>query len=215
MEIKAYAEVTPPADWTSLATIQSGPPAIVVKLQENDKTVLDTSVVGANPATGYLVGDSTENCNDSGTVTNRCFDIHPGSAYAYGSSAADVQQAGVENVEIIRIADDGAEPHNVPMTTDICTEKWLLSPTAITCVEMQVHLKRRRNTGDTAHDIILDYSNSYTMHAMVGRVADKSDETLKFDNIAVDFTQFYTTTGATATTYSAAIVAAVMYSMAF
>ena len=188
----------------------------MVKLQENDKTVLDTSVTATNPATGYLVGDSTENCNDSGTVTNRCFDIHPGSAYAYGSSAADVQQAGVENVEIIRTNADGdAAPYNVPMVDDICTEKWLLSPTAITCVEMQVHLKRRRNTGDTAHDIILDYSNSYTMHAMVGRVADKSDETLKFDNIAVDFTQFYTTTGATATTYSAAIVAAVMYSMAF
>ena len=187
----------------------------MVKLQENDKSVL--SGVGGNPTTEYTTNDATENCNDTGTLaTNRCFDIHPGSAYAYGSSAADVQQAGVENVEIIRTNADGdAAPYNVPMVDDICTEKWLLSPTAITCVEMQVHLKRRRNTGDTAHDIILDYSNSYTMHAMVGRVADKSDETLKFDNIAVDFTQFYTTTGATATTYSAAIVAAVMYSMAF
>jgi len=81
--------------------------------------------------------------------------------------------AGVENITL-----DAAY---VPETTDICKEKWVISATAIACVEMEVKLTRLRNTGDTAHDIILDYSNSYTMHAMVGRVADKADETLKFE----------------------------------
>ena len=40
---------------------------------------------------------------------NVCFDIHPGSAYAYGSSAADAADGtGVENIEIG--SDDDGEP---------------------------------------------------------------------------------------------------------
>ena len=115
-----------------------------------------------------------ENCNSNAKLDNVCFDIHPGSAYAYGSSAADKSDsAGAENITL-----DTSMPAE---DWDICTEKWKISDTAIACVEMQVKVNRPRNTGDTAHDIILDYSNSYTMHAMVGRVADKSDETLKFE----------------------------------
>lgn len=80
---------------------------------------------------------------------------------------------------------------------------------------MQVKLSRKRNTGDTAHDIILDYSNSYTMHAMVGRIADKSDETLKFETIDVDFTQFYDSGAFSTASVSATVLAAIIYSMAF
>ena len=114
---------------------------------------------------------------------NTCFDIHPGSAYAYGGSAEDAGlEDGVENIELVKPleVDVALDQENATDISDICTEKWYLSPTAITCVEMEVTVKRKRNTGDTAHDIILDYSNVYTMHAMVGRIADKSDETLKF-----------------------------------
>lgn len=140
---------------------------------------------------------------------NVCFDIHPGSAYAYGSSAADAADGtGVENIEI--------DSSITPKTTDICTEKWRLSPTSIACVEMEVKVKRKRNTGDTAHDIILDFSNTYTMHAMVGRVADKADETLKFETQDVDFTQFYTATGAISSYAGATTaLAAMVYALAF
>ena len=80
---------------------------------------------------------------------------------------------------------------------------------------MKVKLSRLRNTGDTAHDIILDYSNTYTMHAMVGRVADKSDETLKFETVDVDFTQFYDSGAIGTASFSAAALAAIIYSMTF
>lgn len=136
-----------------------------------------------------------------------CFDIHPGSAYAFGTSAADrTDSLGAENINL--------DSSYVAESTDICTEKWYLSPTAIACVEMQVKVNRKRNTGDTAHDIILDFSNSYTMHAMVGRVADKSDETLKFDTRTVDFSKFYSTTTSDAlklTSISASIATAIVY----
>jgi len=117
--------------------------------------------------------------------------------------------AGVENVKIDTDADFTAED------TDICTEKWMISPTAIACVEMQVKVYRKRNTGDTAHDIILDFSNSYTMHAMVGRVADKADETLKFETQDVDFTQFYTSGAFGTATYYASTLAALIFSLNF
>ena len=91
-----------------------------------------------------------------------------------------------------------------------------MSPTAIACVEMQAKVKRGRNTGDTAHDIILDFSNTYTMHAMVGRVADKADETLKFETQDVDFTQFYTATGAISSFVGGATaLAGMLYTLAF
>ena len=80
---------------------------------------------------------------------------------------------------------------------------------------MEVRVTRPRNTGDTAHDIILDFSNTYTMHAMVGRVADKADETLKFETIDVDFTQFYTSGAVQATSVGTAVLAAIVYALAF
>ena len=151
---------------------------------------------------------SGETCNTNSRLANVCFDIHPGSAYAYGSSAADMSDsAGVENVTI--------DASITPESTDICTEKWMVSPTAIACVEMQVKVSRKRNTGDTAHDIILDFSNSYTMHAMVGRVADKADETLKFETQDVDFTQFYTSGAFGTATYYASTLAAIIFSLNF
>ena len=55
------------------------------------------------------------------------------------------------------------------MDTDICTEKWYLSPTAITCVEMKIKLKRKRLTIDTANDIELNYAYAYDMSAVIGR----------------------------------------------
>ena len=195
MEIKAYAEVTPPV-FTVAANVADGTttPTLTVKLQNNKKA--------------DYVDPTTENCNANDHVDNVCFDIHPGSAYAYGTAAADQADGiGVENIEL--------DATNVADTTDICTEKWYLSPTAIACVEMQVKLKRKRNTGDTAHDIILDFSNTYTMHAMVGRVADKSDETLKFETIAVDFAQLQTTGALGMVSASAPILAAIVYTLSF
>ena len=56
--------------------------------------------------------------------------------------------------------------------TDICTEKWYLSQTAVTCVEMVVKLKRKRLTEDSAHDIELNYSYTYDMTAIIGRSVD-------------------------------------------
>ena len=75
-------------------------------------------------------------------------------------------------------------------STDICTEYWQLTATAITCVEMEVKVSQSRNTGDSAHDIILDYSNTYSMHAAIGRIADTSDLSLQLGTQDVDFTQF-------------------------
>ena len=169
--------MTPP-DFTAALDASTNAPTLTVKAQNNEETY----------------ADAADNCNSNSESLdtkpdNVCFDIHPGSAYAYGSSAADAADGtGVENIKL----DDSITPND----TDICTEKWQLSLTSITCVEMQVKVTRKRNTGDTAHDIILDFSNAYTMHAMVGRVEDKADETLKFETQDVDFTQFYTSEGA-------------------
>ena len=194
-----------PSDWTDLtdSTMATNGPQLAVYLQNNDDT--------------YADANGTCNSNADGDTTkpdNVCFDIHPGSAYAYGSSAADAADGtGVENIAIV---DNGVGEAQEPKVADICTEKWRLSPTAITCVEMQAKVKRGRNTGDTAHDIILDFSNTYTMHAMVGRVADKADETLKFETQDVDFTQFYTATGAISSFVGGATaLAGMLYTLAF
>ena len=78
--------------------------------------------------------------------------------------------------------------------TDICTEKWYLSTTAIACVEMKIKLRRKRLTEDTNHDIELNYSYAYDMTAIIGRSqdVDTDDDSaavdpIKFENPAVDF----------------------------
>ena len=100
-------------------------------------------------------------------------------------------------------------------TTDLCTEKWYLSPTSIACVEIKAVLERKRNTGDTTDDIILDYSQVYAMHAKVGKIADSdSDQALFFDAQDIDFTAFYD--GAyERTTAGVAVLTAIVYSLAF
>lgn len=109
-------------------------------------------------------------------TTGLQWDIHPGSAYAT-SQVEDVENNGYNNIELVSptradIATDAAN-------AEICTEYWYLSATAITCVETNVKVKRSRNTGDSAHDIILDFYNTYQMHAMIGRIADTADLTLQ------------------------------------
>ena len=100
-------------------------------------------------------------------------------------------------------------------TTDLCTEKWYLSPTAIACVEITAKLTRERNTGDTTDDIILDYSYEYAMHAKVGKIADSdNDQALLFEAQTVDFTAFFD--GAVErTTAGVAVLTAIIYSLAF
>lgn len=82
----------------------------------------------------------------------------------------------------------------VVATTDICTERWYLSKFAIVCVEYTAEFKRKRNTGDNAHDINLEYEKVYKMHAAIGKVADSADEALKMPRLDVDFGKFYTST---------------------
>ena len=54
------------------------------------------------------------------------------------------------------------------------------------------------------------------MHAVIGRTADTTDESLKFEAQAVDFTQFYDETGALASaSFSGAVLGAILYSLAF
>lgn len=72
---------------------------------------------------------------------------------------------------------------------DLCTEKWQLSPTAIACVELIGKVLRRRNTGDVIDDIILDYSNEYSMFAKIGRIED-TDNSVKFVDQIVSFTDY-------------------------
>ena len=103
MEIKSYAHVTPPQTWASESSLATDKPALTMKLQAN-----------TDIATAWSAG---ETCNTNSRLANVCFDIHPGSAYAYGSSAADMSDsAGVENVVI--------DSTITAESTDICTEKW-------------------------------------------------------------------------------------------
>ena len=50
-------------------------------------------------------------------------------------------------------------------------------------------VKRRRNTGDIYDDVILDYSNQYTMFAKIGRIED-TDNSVKFVDQIVDFSDY-------------------------
>ena len=132
VEAKAYAKVTPPADWSSDAAIY---PTVALELKLRDNT---SGLQGTH------------------------FDTHPGSQYQHGDAAEDVQQGGQEDIEVFSDYVD----------TDICTEKWYLSTTAIACVEMKIKLRRKRLTTDTAHDIELNYSHAYDMTAIIGRTQD-------------------------------------------
>ena len=135
------------------------------------------------------------------STSGKQFDIHPGSAYSAGAEQEDEAQNGANSITVV-----------TANGTDLCTERWTLSPTAVACVEMKGELSRKRNTGDTAHDIILDYSYSYLMHAMIGRVADESDEALSFATQEVDFTAFFAGAVSSTSAYAAAIIAT-LYAM--
>ena len=79
---------------------------------------------------------------------------------------------------------------------------------------MVVKVGRDRNTGDTLHDINLDLTQAYNMHAAIGRTADTSDISLQFAAQSVDFAA--TQTGAIASvSASAGVLAAIIYTMAF
>ena len=93
---------------------------------------------------------------DNNTAGQR-FDINPPNTYGNGSSVEDVTKGGVNNV----CTAAGCQPGTPVETTDLCTEKWYITDTAISCVEIKATVKRQRNTGDTAHDINLSYSNIY------------------------------------------------------
>lgn len=130
--------------------------------------------------------------------TGKRFDIHPGAVYQSGSQVEDAKSQ-----DIIKVTTVG---------TDICTEKWYLSPTAITCVELKGTLKRKRNTGDTADDIILDYNSKYQMHAAIG-IIDTEDNALKFAAQEVNFTQFFPGGGSAVAT-TVALVGTILSSLA-
>lgn len=141
--------------------------------------------------------------NTSG-VDGTYFDIHPGSSYAASNAVEDVGKGGTEDITAVEtVASD-----------DICTEKWYLSATAIACVEMEANLTRKRNTADVDHDIILNYSDTYNMHAMIGLVADTTDEALKFADQDVDFSNFYS--GAVSTlSLGSALACTIGFALAF
>ncbi len=112
---------------------------------------------------------------------------------------------GVNNIEFVG---DAA----VAKAKDLCTEKWYLSPTAITCVELSGSLKRKRNTGDYIDDINLDYTNTYKVSAMIGRLSDTAEQ-FKFPAQDVDFKQFFS--GALDMSTSVAIVSTLVYACMF
>ena len=95
MEVKAYARVSPPSTWNSEADVLSTDP-VTLKVMLQGNTKLDDSTYEP------VAWDSGDNCNDNVRVDNVCFDIHPGSAYAYGASASDMADttSGVENIVI-------------------------------------------------------------------------------------------------------------------
>jgi len=99
----------------------------------------------------------------SNAEDTKYFDIHPGSAYAIGDSVEDVVQGGANDIVVPDSykQTDCATASSATGVCNLCSERWYLSLTAIACVEMTGRLTRLRNTGDTAHDIILDYSFAY------------------------------------------------------
>ena len=76
--------------------------------------------------------------------------------------------------------------------TQICTELWKLSDTAIACVEMVGSVERNFSTGDTTDDFILDYVE-YQMHAKFGNTGEPSDEVFRFEEQTVNFQDFLAT----------------------
>ena len=127
----------------------------------------------------------------------------PGSTYQVGTSVEDlkINSSGSNDIEIV-----------TSPWTDLCTEKWYLSPTAIACVEISGVLKRKRNTGDVTNDIILDYSSTYNMMAMVGFNSD-SEDAYKMASQVVDFKTFFAS--GSSSLYPAAIVGAIVYALSF
>ena len=152
----------------------------LVTAHDGASDITDAAEQYANPSNVQIFWQEN---NDTGLY----FDIHPGSPYASGSAVEDVGQTGTNDVTVVS-PEFNASP---TADNDLCSERWYLSLTAVACVEMVGSVKRSRNTGDTSHDIVLDYSNTYNVHAMVGRVADTADEALKLGYQDVDFTEFF------------------------
>mmetsp|Transcript_35882 Transcript_35882/g.43861 ORF Transcript_35882/g.43861 Transcript_35882/m.43861 type:complete len:129 (-) Transcript_35882:64-450(-) len=127
----------------------------------------------------------------------------PGSAYQKGSTVEDIaiNAAGSNDIDIV-----------TSPWTDLCTEKWYLTATAIACVEMSGIMKRKRNTGDVTNDIILDYASKYQMHAMIGLMSETEDA-FKFAAQEVDFTTFFAS-GAHSVAPAAAL-GAILYVLSF
>lgn len=73
------------------------------------------------------------------------YDIHPIANYDSANSVFDTANTGADDV--------------TPDATDtqICTELWKITDTAIACVEMGGSVDRDFSTGDTTDDFILDY----------------------------------------------------------
>lgn len=157
-----------------------------------------TPPTGWASRTGFVGPKLAFEFMDNASVGKR-FDIHPGALYQGGTAVEDATKQ-----DIVKVTKVG---------TDLCTEKWYLSDTAIACVELRGTLKRKRNTGDTTDDIILDYSNKYMMHAAIG-IIDTEDNALKFAAVEVDFTQFFEG-GAQALSATTVMLGAVLYSLAF
>ena len=139
------------------------------------------------------------------------FDIHPATASTGGVSTEDKyvnQSDGSNDINFV-------DPLPDATTKDLCTEKWYLSATAITCVEMQGSLIRKRNTGDYKDDINLDFTSSYKVSAMIGRL-DDSAEQFKFAAQDVDFKSFFSgARGPLDMSTSVAIVSTLVYACVF
>ena len=128
----------------------------------------------------------------------------PGSTYQSGDSVEDTKintTNGSNDIEMVTTE-----------WTDLCTEKWYLTATAIACVEISGILKRKRNTGDVVNDIILDYSSSYNMMAKIGRMGDTEDA-FKMASQTVDFTTFFSS--GSSSLYPAAAIGAIVYALSF
>ena len=159
------------------------------------------AAMAATPPT--LVFNYADNATAGST-----FDIHPATAASGNKAAEDIflnTSSGKNNIEFVG---DAA----AAKAADLCTEKWYLSPTAMTCVELSGSLKRKRNTGDYLDDINLDYTSAYKVSAMIGRL-DDSAEQFKFAAKDVDFKQFFS--GALDMSTSVAIASTLVYACMF